>query len=1044
MMQEVFDGPNGEKQFEAALVDVLTIKYGWQTKVPGLPVLFNGATEAELKKNLAKILFLNNNSVDRLNGVPLSDGEMEQVIDQINLLPSSVAVNDWVNGKTIYITRDNPADKDHFGKKVTLFIFDRDEIAAGRSFYQIVRQPKLPTPNPLASDRRGDIMLLINGLPLFHVELKKSKVAVTQASNQIMKYAAEGVYSQGLFSLVQIFVAMTPEETIYFANPGKTGEFKPEYFFHWADYNNEPINKWYDVAKSLLSIPRAHEMIGYFTVADKGDGVLKVMRSYQVIAAESIVKMAKAKDWHDVEYRGGYIWHTTGSGKTMTSFQSAQLIANNGNADKVIFLIDRIELGTQSFKEYCGFADEATTVNETDDTWALVGLLKSDDRDKVLIVTSIQKMSRLREDGSIGAKDLEAMRAKRIVVIVDECHRSVFGDMMRNVHEAFPKALFFGFTGTPIFGENARHGNTELDVFGERRHTYAIADGIRDKNVLGFDRYQVQTYKDKDLREQVAFAKLHVTDVKQIVGDPDKEKVYNHYMNVAEMTAIEDEVPNSQYSREENHKAVIADILDHLDHVSAFRKFHGILATASIPEAIAYYRQFKQMAPDLKVAALFDPSIDNDDPTASVNKEKALLEMLADYNARYHTTFSMPKFDRYKKDVALRLAHKESYKNISKEEQIDLLIVVNQMLTGFDSKWVNVLYLDKMLERENIIQAFSRTNRLFGPDKPYGIIRYYRRPHTMAKRIDEAIKMYCGDRPYEVFVNKLPANLKKFNAVSGEIKDLFVAADIPDYSALPTELPVRAKFAELFNSLVAIHEAMKPQGFSWAAGWTHTEDLSGKPHVLVRDLDKGTYQIWLKRYQELPSTDGSGGGGSGSGGGFDIPFDINPYLTEMHPEAINAAYMNTHFQKFLKVLGSGSADEKKLLDELHKSFAALSQDEQKFAKMFLADVQNGDAKLEPGLAFYDYVQKYIKQAKDDLIHAHAEGMGIDEQKLRDLADAHPNAVNLNLNKRFDLLMETVDKTKAKAYIEKIRGGVTIKPKDVMIEADEILRDFLIV
>ena len=401
-MQEVFDGPNGEKQFEAALVDVLTTKYGWQTKVPELPVLFNGATEAELKKNLAKILFLNNNSVDRLNGVPLSDGEMEQVIDQINLLPSSVAVNDWVNGKTIYITRDNPADKEHFGKKVTLFIFDRDEIAAGRSFYQIVRQPKLPTPHPLASDRRGDIMLLINGLPLFHVELKKSKVAVTQASNQIMKYAAEGVYSQGLFSLVQIFVAMTPEETIYFANPGKTGEFKPEYFFHWADYNNEPINKWYDVAKSLLSIPRAHEMIGYFTVADKGDGVLKVMRSYQVIAAESIVKMAKAKDWHDVEYRGGYIWHTTGSGKTMTSFQSAQLIANNGNADKVIFLIDRIELGTQSFKEYCGFADEATTVNETDDTWALVGLLKSDDRDKVLIVTSIQKMSRLREDGSIG------------------------------------------------------------------------------------------------------------------------------------------------------------------------------------------------------------------------------------------------------------------------------------------------------------------------------------------------------------------------------------------------------------------------------------------------------------------------------------------------------------------------------------------------------------------------------------------------------------------------------------------------------------------
>lgn len=1031
-MKEKFDS---ERAFEEALVDALTTRYGWQTRTEGLPSVFKGATAADLRRNLAKILFLNNRDIDRLNNVELTDTEVGQIIDQVNALPSSLAANEWVNGKEVTIIRDNPADALHCGSSVTLHIFDRDEIAAGRSFYQIVRQPALPTGHPLASDRRGDLMLLINGLPLFHVELKRSGVAVSQAANQIRKYAQEGVFANGLPSLVQVFVAMTPEETLYFANPGKTGVFKPEFFFHWEDFNNEPVDKWSEVAEKLLSIPRAHEMIGYFTVADKSDGVLKVMRSYQVIAAEQIVRQARKKDWYDVNPRGGYVWHTTGSGKTMTSFKSAQLIANGGTADKVVFLVDRIELGTQSFEEYRGFAGPETTVNETDDTNALVSLLKSTDRTHVLIVTSIQKMSLVNEANGTRARDIAAIRAKKIAVIVDECHRSVFGEMMRTIRETFPKALFFGFTGTPIHAENGRHGNATVDVFGDEKHRYMIADGIRDRNVLGFDPYQVFTFKDRDLREQVAFARLHVSSVDQIRGDKKKEAEYHRIMTQVDMAEIENEVPSSQYEDGTHHRMVVADIRDNFERISAFRKFHGILATASIPEAIDYYRTFKTMAPDIKVAALFDSTIDNDDVSRAADKEAAMLEMLTDYNARYNVQFRVATYGKYKKDVALRLAHKKAYRNAGKDEQLDLLIVVSQMLTGFDSKWVNALYLDKMLEHENIIQAFSRTNRVFGPDKPYGIIRYYRRPHTMKRRIEAAIGEYSGNRPYGVFVDRLPANLDAFNALAKDIRQLFVQAGIPDYSSLPAGIGLRGRFAQLFSQLHQRLLSMKPQGFVWGAVVKCPPENGKRARTIGVEIDEETYGIWLARYQEIPKQGGGGLGGA-------LLFDIDPYLTETQTGIVNHDYINSRFSKYLKALGGGGATERALLDELHRSFAVLSQTDQKFAKLLLNDVQNGSLKVEEGISFMDYVQRYIRQARDDRTHRLAEGLGIDEAALRRLADQHPSAETINVNGRYDALLTAIDRAKAKAFIEK-ELGTTIKPREVIRESDVLLREFVI-
>ena len=388
---------NKEADFEQALIGLLKTK-GWEDKV------LKNYTEAELIRNWADILFENNRGIDRLNDYPLTDGEMQQIIEQIEVLKTPLRLNGFINGGSVAITRDNPDDVAHFGKEVSLKIYERREIAAGQSRYQIAQQPKFPTKSKIMNDRRGDLMLLINGMPVIHIELKKSGVPVSQATNQIEKYAGEGIFT-GLFSLVQIFVAMNPDETKYFANPGPEGKFNSDFYFHWADFNNEPINDWKQIGSTLLSIPMAHQLIGFYTVADDSDGVLKVMRSYQYYAANAISDKVSKTKWEGNNQLGGYIWHTTGSGKTMTSFKSAQLIATSKDADKVVFLMDRIELGTQSLKEYRNFAgaglteqQKSNTVQETEDTHVLIGKLKSSDPADTLIVTSIQKMSNISEE----------------------------------------------------------------------------------------------------------------------------------------------------------------------------------------------------------------------------------------------------------------------------------------------------------------------------------------------------------------------------------------------------------------------------------------------------------------------------------------------------------------------------------------------------------------------------------------------------------------------------------------------------------------------
>lgn len=1024
-----------ELDFEEALAKLLP-EHGWAHEVIKNP------SEEFLIKNWASILYNNNRDINRLGDFPLTDGEMQQIITQVDALHNPYEVNKFINGGLVKIKRDNEKDKTNYGKEIYLKIFDPKEIRAGQSVYQIVRQPRFETKHPLGTTRRGDVMLLINGMPVIHIELKRSGVDVTQAVNQIKKYAHEGIFSHGIFSLVQIFVAMTPEKTLYFANPGKSENFSPSFYFHWADYNNDEVYDWKRIGANLLSIPMAHQMIGYYTIADDKDETLKVLRSYQYHAVNKIWERVHEINWDNHQHRGGFIWHTTGSGKTMTSFKSAQLIAKANDADKVVFLLDRIELSTQSADEYRGFANADDNVLDTDDTRNLIRVLESDEKDECLIVTSIQKMSRINSDNNVPLSTIEKINSKRVIFIIDECHRSVTGSgkesgsgMLLKIKNTFPRAVLFGFTGTPIFPENARGEMTTEVIFGDMLHKYTLANGIPDGNVLGFDLYREDTFQQNEIREAVALRAVDAESFDEIKDNKEKVDIYNKWMHEKDMIKVEDEA-KSLYQTENHHIAVMQKIVEERPRFSRNGKFHAILATKNIPEAIEYYHLFKQHYPEYNVTAIFDDSIDNNG--GGEYKEDAILEMLDDYNKKFGTTFQQSTYAKYKKDVAKRLAHKMPYQNLEKEKQLDMLIVVTQMLTGYDSKWVNTLYVDKLLQYVDVIQAFSRTNRLFGPEKPFGIIKYFTRPERMKKNIDDALELYV-DRPLSVFTDKLEANLESINQSFKAIDALFNAEGIEYYATLPKAEASKKKFAKEFCQMTKRIEASKMQGFVWEKLEYEFQHSSGWVTIKL-DFDEQTYKILLQRYRELFT--GTGGGGEDSE---DDVYQLEAYITETGAGTIDAEYINDKFIKFIKNLyttGPGSELVKKTQRELHSAFASLSQRDQRTAQRILHDIESGDLRICKDKTIYDYILDYQKRECDQQVYTLAEATGLNISMLKDLISKDTTAENINEQGRFDELIKTLDKGKSVDFLKKVTGQ-DVPKRFVITNISSIARRFIL-
>lgn len=1033
-----------ELAFEDALINMLVTQKGWNGGVIKNP------TEQDLIDNWARILFQMNNETDRLNGVPLNKEEMDQVIAEVNRLNTPLLKNEFINGGSISIKRENPKDALHYRKEVSLKLFDKREIAGGDSNYQIAQQPMFSGEDSMKGDNKGDFTLLINGMPVIHVELKRSGVPISNAVNQIQRYINNGVFSSGIYSLVQIFVAMTPDNMRYFASPGSSPSavINQNYVFKWADFYNEPINDWKRVADTFMSIPTAHQLIGYYTVADKSDGVLKVLRSYQIYAVRQLVDRLHKIKWHEPSQLGGYIWHTTGSGKTLTSFKAAELIASYGMADKVVFLMDRIALSTQTLSAFKSFADFEEDIQGTTNTDDLYNKLKSDKPSDTLVVTSIQKMSNITTD-VYGEQTIQDIQDKRVVIIIDEAHRSTFGDMLYTIKHTLPDAVFFGFTGTPIHEENKRKDSTTATIFGKELHRYSLADGIGDENVLAFDITQVSTVDYKDLREQVALNKANAKDTKEVYSNPQKTEIYNYYMDHQKVGLVgyqdsdgnyhegieTDFIKNDYFKRDEHRQKVVEDIYKNWDYLSQGSNYSALLTTSSREEAIEYYRLLKENKLGIRVTALFDSNLDESEDSMFI--EDGLAEILTDYNEIFNQSYVIPTHHLFKQDLSQRLARKGSYQRFDDEDITHIVIVVDQLLTGYDSKWINTLYVDKKMEYQNIIQAFSRTNRLNGPSKPFGSIRYYRFVHTMEENIKDAVRSYSGGRDVALFVDKLGGNLREMNRITEDMHSVFSVDSIKNFERLPEDVDSKKKFAQLFNSFDTHLEAALIQGFTWEEQSYITQVSPNEPEEKVTVIfTEEMYNAWLQRYKELGK---SSSGGNGSG----LPFEINYELTEKDADRIDYDYLNNNFKRYVKSRKTNDKKEQeRIKNDLHRFFATLSVEQQMYANMVINDLENGSLVIDEDKEFSDYINEYRERSENKEIKKLVDAFGLDETKLKTMLNLNITKSNINEFGRFDKLRSTVDRKQARSYMED-QLNETMKPYEVSMKTDSLLRDFLL-
>ena len=1061
-----------ELDFEKAVVNELKTK-GWIADV-----IYN-PTEQDLIDNWKQILYQNNRHKDRLGDSPLTDNEMAQILQKLDDLRTPFKINGFIWGEYISIRRDvEGVDlKDNPGKDISLCLCEKDNVAGGSSVYQIAEQPVFSSKSKSVSGRRGDVMLLINGMPLVHIELKNGGHSPMEAVGQIQKYLNEDVFS-GIYSLVQFFVGMTPESTLYFANPGNGGSINTKFLFHWATDENILIDDWRSICGTLLCIPTAHYMTSYM-VADATDMVLKVMRSYQYHALFKIVdRLVEMKtSWANAEQRGGYVWHATGSGKTLTSFKTAQVIARNGLADKIVFVVDRIELGTQSLNEYRNFvgADgdaryRASQVWATENTDDLIKKLASgSDEDKndsgKLIVTSIQKLSRIDLKNMAKASQVRAIETKRIVFIVDECHRSTYDDMMSKIKQTFKKAVFFGFTGTPIYesedGDDVNKDLTDIGtegrftraVFGDELHRYNVRNAIADKNVLAFDIQPKYVFDRDEMREKVALHEAKADSVSEARSDSLKKAIYNKYMNMP-LADVEDKLSEAEYQTDEYRNAVVCDILKYWDKHSYGGRYHAIFATSRIVEAIFYYRLFKgkQSQTGLHVTALFDPNIDNN--MGVKFKQDGLEEIISDYGEKFfdgdadHFKGQMAEM---KRDMLDRLAHKGSYAHLGEDvdnrRKLDILIVVDQALTGFDSKWVNTLYLDKVLRGASIIQAMSRTNRVFDDDKAFGLVRYYRRPCRMAENIENAVNVYSGQRPYDLHVPKMVDNLKEANSLFVDIKSIFEKAGCGDLVELPDDEGVQQKFAMEFAKLKEKMTAAFVQGFGWS-DIDENENLTVNDEnesVVVHDfkVNQMDYSSLLARYHDYKFSVSSNDGSCHliePGFGFDVNVVQGDILR------IDKDYLDSRFKQFMRERFTDGVSEEYLAgvkDDLHRLFAVLSKEEQQFATCVLDDIWDGTLMADESKSFMDYLREYMDRAKNDQIYDFAEVFGVDLDQLREMCSRELTEATLDAYGRFSRLCDTIDFDKAKDHLLSVLKVGSIPVPKVRLRAKKYLREFVL-
>lgn len=787
-----------EKAFQENFVNELN-KYKWES-----PDFLNGNNRIVTTKDLISHWRkeLNRINADILEGIELTDNEFKQVMSKVNQISNSFEATKILSmegnkGKIDGIYRDN-----HPGitrNQITLTILKKAEVSGGDSSYRVAREVSTETGN------RFDIVLLINGLPLINIEQKRTDKSLDVAYGQFIRYYRDGEYCNNFMAFSQMMVITTEIETRYFATPKSVDAFNPAFVFHWADEKNTPINDWKKVISTFLMIPMAHQMVGDYLVIDEAsleeDRKHMLMRPYQVYALQAIEGAAFGFDNDERIPHGGFIWHTTGSGKTITSFKTALFLATRAGFDKVVFLVDRRELDSRTsdnFKAYAAY--EPVTVDDTKHTYQLKKKLKLPNPG--IIVTTTFKLNILVKELE-EAKD-QSLADKRIVFIIDEAHRTTMGQMMGDIKEYFKKnGLFYGFTGTPLFDENNVKGkinekseiiNTTEKLFGPSLHEYTIDQAIADGNVLGFHVDYINTGEFKNyenLRDKL-FELLKEEHPEQ--SDRELQRKIQCYTE-ADLEKKAKKRDLLIYQDETHIPRVVTEILDNWENQSDDRLFNAILTVAYKNRVIAYYDEFQKQLSDrnmaLNIAMTFSFGDENDPDNLPPN---LVEKMFKDYSKFTGIEFKVGDKKHgesdYFEDIIERTTRGGSGLN---KKNIDLVIVADQLLTGYDSKRLNTLYVDRKVELQQLIQAYSRTNRVYGSEKEFGTIINFQYPALTKLQVETALKLYgSGGSSSKAIVDTYVNSVLKFKL---NIEEMVPTLPVPsDWQSLVTD----EKAMELF------------------------------------------------------------------------------------------------------------------------------------------------------------------------------------------------------------------------------------------------------
>ncbi|MFA9191609.1 type I restriction endonuclease subunit R [Flavobacterium sp. FZUC8N2.13] len=812
-----------------------------------------------------------------------------------------------------------------------------------KNLYQVTNQISLEG----SYKNRFDVTLLVNGLPLVQIELKRSGIEIKEAFNQINRYQMHSFWSNhGLFQYVQLFVISNGVNTKYLAN-NELQSVKQTFF--WADTNNKNITELPEFTASFLSPNQLGKMIAHYIVINETLKVMMVLRPYQFFATEAIIHQVKNSN------DNAYIWHTTGSGKTLTSFKASQILMELPEVHKVVFVVDRKDLDYQTMNEFNAFKKDSVDV--TDNTQSLVRQLTDNTK---LVLTTIQKLNNAISERFSGK--IEALRHKKIVFIFDECHRSQFGETHDRITKFFEKSQLIGFTGTPIFAENASKNDlgkrTTKDLFGNCLHKYVITDAISDENVLRFGIEYIGRYKSKSN----TFIDIDVEDI-------DKQEVLNSNIRLSK---------------------IVDYIIAYHGQKTFNRDYSALFAVSSITNLIKYYDLFQQKKEagehDLRIAAIFtygtnepsenskdylpDDEVDFDTITEpqtkynSTHTRDKLEKYIADYNAMYKVSYNTKdskEFENYATNISKRLKDRERKNFNHKKDRLDIVIVVNMMLTGFDAKKVNTLYVDKNLQQHGLIQAFSRTNRTFGDQKSQGNILCFR---NLKKATDEAITLFSNKEAIEVITMPEYENIaQKVDEALRLVKD--IAPTYQSVTDLKSEEDL-ARFVIAFRKLLRSMNVLKSYtDFDW-------DDLA---------IDEQEFKYYETKFLDIKDKVDRDRQKQKTS----ILDDIDFELELIHRDSINVAYIIKLLAqlKSEKTPTAAAAQKKAIIDLLGGDIQLRSKREliQKFIDENMPNIKDVDS-------IEDEFEKYWQDQKVLALGKLCEEEHLDKAQFKSLIDAY--------------------------------------------------------